>query len=531
MKSKRWLIGWSLITILGLGIIGASVVRIDPYMHYHRPLTQEYFYSLSNQRSQNNGIIRHFDYDALITGTSMTENFKSSELDALYGYNSIKIPFAGASFKEINDNLSIAVKVNPNLKYVFWCLDEVKFFEDKDFMREDMGVFPTYLYDNNPFNDVDYLWNKTIMCEKIYPMVSAKKEEDFTPGIRSFDEYSNWQEEYDNGFNTVCPEGISGIDAMPDEVHLTEAERKGIEDSINQNIVSFAKENPNITFYCFFPPYSAVWWHDLIADGTIYRQLEAEKCVIELLNECDNIKLFSFNNRHDITTDLNNYSDLLHYSEWINSLILQWMMDDTYRLTLDNYAEYQEEEFKFYTSFDYESLNEQEDYDNDYFAGALLRETIDGVKPIDLLEYPNAKISLNKAVITDNQKDGLKGIDCTGCLNRSEDSEDSTVDYIKDKEYIGAKIEIDDISDYNYLVFYGKKVAEQGQPNVIVLDENGEIVGKESAKYDDCRDDWQLFLINVTDVKGKTTIYFNGGYNIDTGSPDSEYVFGGIRLY
>lgn len=70
-----------------LGAMGICVLRVDPFIHYHKPLTNAYFYPLDNQRSQNDGILKHFEYNALITGTSMTENFKTSELDELFGVN------------------------------------------------------------------------------------------------------------------------------------------------------------------------------------------------------------------------------------------------------------------------------------------------------------------------------------------------------------------------------------------------------------------------------------------------------------
>lgn len=57
--------------------------------HYHAPL-KFLSYPLVNERYQNNGIVRHFDYDSVITGTSMTENFKTSEAQKLFGSDFIK---------------------------------------------------------------------------------------------------------------------------------------------------------------------------------------------------------------------------------------------------------------------------------------------------------------------------------------------------------------------------------------------------------------------------------------------------------
>ena len=77
-----WLTGYFLLIFVALGLIATKTIDIDPFFHYHKPKTNEYFYILNNQRSQNDGIIKRFDYTGLITGTSMTENIKASEAEA-----------------------------------------------------------------------------------------------------------------------------------------------------------------------------------------------------------------------------------------------------------------------------------------------------------------------------------------------------------------------------------------------------------------------------------------------------------------
>jgi len=365
MKAKIWLAGWLTMTAAALCAIGMWVYKVDPFMHYHKPAAEEYYYTLDNQRSQNDGIIKHFDYDALITGTSMTENFKTSEMDEIFGTNAIKVAYSGGSYKEINDNIEVAIRYNPDLKIVVRALDMGYFFDRKDQMRTELGEYPAYLYDSNPFNDVQYLFNRDIIWDRVYKMETDKDMENFKPGILSFDEYSNWQNEYTFGIHTVCPEGVEKV-TKGEPVHLTDEEREFIRENIEQNVTALAEENPEVTFYYFFPPYSVIWWKNLVSTGEIYRQVEAEQFIIELILECSNIKLYSFNNQLDITADLNNYKDDIHYGEWINSLILCWMHDEKCRLTKENYEDYLHEELSNYTDFDYESLNGQEDHTDEY---------------------------------------------------------------------------------------------------------------------------------------------------------------------
>lgn len=530
MKSKIWLTGWSILIAAILGIIGAMVYKVDPYFHYHKPYIDEYFYSLdlNNQRSQNDGISKHFDYDALITGTSMTENFKTSQFDDIFGVNSIKVSYSGGSYKEINDNLIRAFASNDDLKTIVRGLDMNMFFDVASRMRLDLGVYPTYLYDNNPFNDVEYLFNRDVIFNRVYTMASARYNVNFKPGITSFDDY-RWQYSCVFGRNTVCPNGIT-YNGLGPEAHLSEEEKDIIFENIFQNVTSLANAHPDVNFYYFFTPYSIAWWKDLAASGKIYKQIEAEQYIIELILACDNIYLFSFNNRTDITTDLNHYKDNAHYGDWINSLMLRWMHDGKYLLTTDNYKDYLAKILDFYISYDYNQINNQQDYENDLYAAALLNEEFTGKPPLKMLETDQKSQLLNASIVEDPQ-DGSVELHCRGSLNRESGSGQPVSTYLLNDGYVGAKFVFDDVDDYHYLVFYGKKVSDHGQPSVYVYNEQNQVVGTLTANYHDLDNEWHQYVIDLTKANSKKTIIFNGGYLDHTGSEDSTYLFKDITLY
>mgnify|MGYP006926042299 FL=1 len=382
MKAKTWLAGWAALVAAALGLIGYEVYKVDPYFHYHKPNTSTYYYVLNNQRSQNDGISKHFDYDALITGTSMTENFKTSEFDEIFGVHSVKVSYSGGSYKEMNDNLKIALRYNPNLKTIVRCLDMGMFFDSPNRMREDLGKYPTYLYDENPFNDVQYVYNKDIIFGRVYAMMKQNDAQGFTPGITSFDDYARWNPYYTFGIHTVAPDGL--VYTVPaEEKHLTAEEKQTITQQITQNVTSLADQYPDVDFYYFFSPYSIAWWNSITNDGNLYRQLEAEQYIIELILEHPNIHLYSFNNNTAMITDLNNYKDNAHYGEWVNSAILQWMHDGVGLLTKENYQDYLKTERSFYTSIteeDIQKINVQPDYANDKTAEYVIEHMVDSMK-------------------------------------------------------------------------------------------------------------------------------------------------------
>lgn len=354
MNAKRWFIYFTIELFVLLIGISSIVVFVDPYFHYHKPI-KYLFYTLSrnDQRLQNDGIIKYFDYDSIITGTSMAENFMASEFNEIFNADAVKVCFFGGSYKEINDNLNKAFDSNHDVKYVLRCLDYGKILEDKDKMRDDLGEYPTYLYDKNPFNDIKYIMNKEIIFNICLSMINSFYERK-EGGITSFDIYSNWNASYVFGAKSVIDDNKKEYIKAEKDALFTEADRKIVKENIEQNVICLARMHPETTFYYFFSPYSIVYWGKLYENGDLNRQIAAEKYAIEQILKCENIKLYSFNTDWSITTNLDNYKDTLHYGEWINTEILHMIYNNVGLLTEENYEKYIDQEREFYSNYVYQ---------------------------------------------------------------------------------------------------------------------------------------------------------------------------------
>lgn len=353
VSSKKWVMTFLVVVLIMLLGAGSVTVVIDPYFHYHKPLPGLQ-YVIKNQRYVNNGIVKHFDYDAVITGTSMTENFKASEFDEIFGVNSVKVPFSGSSYREINDNLKTAVSHNPNIRIILRGLDFDGFFDPADKLNYEADSYPWYLYDDFPVNDAGYVFNKEILLDDTWRVLMYTREGGTTT---DFDTYSNWMEGRTFG-KAALDEVYIRPEKSPGKINITDEDYKNITENITQNVTDLANENPQIEFYLFFAPYSIYYWDYMNQVGAVERQLEAEKYVIELLLKCDNIHLFSFFTEYDMICDLDIYKDLRHYREEINSQMLLWMKEGIHELTRDNYEEYCRQMWEFYTNYDYDSLFE-----------------------------------------------------------------------------------------------------------------------------------------------------------------------------
>ena len=186
MKSKKW----TLICLLAAGLIlllaAAAAAVIDPLFHFHAPL-KGLGYAIYDERYQNDGIVRHFDYDAVITGTSMTENFKTSQFDELFGAHAVKTSYSGASFRELRENLERAFETHPDIKIVLFSLDQYCLGHNWDDLTYE--GYPTWLYDDEPLNDVNYLLNKDVLLGHMTETLAYTL---YGWDTTSFDDYANW---------------------------------------------------------------------------------------------------------------------------------------------------------------------------------------------------------------------------------------------------------------------------------------------------------------------------------------------------
>lgn len=353
MNFKKVVLCFIAIISTSLLFIAGAVIYVDPFFHYHKP-QPDLYHTLKSQRYQNDGILKNFDYDAIITGTSMTENFKATEFDKLFGVNSIKVSYSGGSFKEINDAIRTGCESPNNVRYVIRSLDLYKIIADKDEMRKDLGTYPTYLYNNNLIDDVKYIFNKDAFFKHTL-RVLKNKVKGKRGGITSFDAYSNWNKHYKFG-RTYVMKGQKGYVANIKQKSFSAKDLQMATENIRANVTELAKANPKTKFYYFFPPYSVAYWANQSSRGELERTLAAEKLAIEMILDCPNIKLFSFNLMTDIVTDLNNYKDTTHYGEWINSDMLRYMKNDVGLITKDNYKEYLKQERELYVNYPYESI-------------------------------------------------------------------------------------------------------------------------------------------------------------------------------
>lgn len=347
---RRAVAGFLLTIMILFFTVLTTVVCVDPFFHYHKPL-QNFPYLVDNQLSQNPGMAKHMDYDSVILGSSMTVNFNTGWFQELMGLNTIKLSYSGAYPKDQSNIMKIIFDSGHEVKKVFLGVDVITYTGS---VNETKYPIPEYLYDNNYLNDIQYVLNKDVFLNYILRPMADPDPTDLATVYASW-----WTEEYYSEqwvlHNYTDPEQVPK-EAPADEYI------PGTRDNLDVNICPFIEENPDTCFVVFFPPYSILFWNDVLKGNHLQATIEEYRYIAERLNEYDNVEVYFFPDRDDIILDLNHYADYSHYHPDYNRFMAECFTDGTGLVakegsdkgkTIDEYLIHMEE---IVNNFDFEEL-------------------------------------------------------------------------------------------------------------------------------------------------------------------------------
>ncbi len=313
-------------SIILLAAVIAVIVVFDPFYQYHKPLPGLKSV-LTDKEYQCVGTLRNFDYNALIVGSSVCENYNNRWFDEGFSCQTIKAIRSYGATADLCFLLDIAYQ-NRDLKYVFYNIDPSSLSADTTTTYESTGC-PMYLYDTSYLNDYSYVLNKTVLLEKIPYMLAFSMKSDYDEG-NSYN-WAQWK-----FFSAELAMGmynrLSSVKPMYEQTYY--------EDKLAGNLALLTNQvnsHPETTFKFFFPPYSMLWWDNIYRSGERDAYLYNEKQAIAALLAYDNVEIYYYQDEEDIITDLDNYMDMIHFSKEINELICNKMIAGEGRLTKENY--------------------------------------------------------------------------------------------------------------------------------------------------------------------------------------------------
>ena len=317
MSNKRFLsYVFSLAFLMMLGVC-ALLFAYDALAFWHKPWGREMRFS-QEMRQQIKGIIKHFDFDSIIVGDSLTEAVPAGYLDQKVGGNWVNLSAPGTSFYEKYIFLNYAFN-HKDIKAIFYGfgshgsvdIDEVEDVSNYDF-----------LYDENPFNDMKYYINRKFLSCALTWSSSAK----CLKFPNDLENLRNWMSD-DN-----ATKHLGGYlkwfgdnkEALKNEIaKLDAAIKKGYEikpykESLDKNkayikkwLFSLIQAHPQTRFYLVLPTFSL--YHYRLTDPSYYAKWEAIiRWLVQESKDYKNIEIYSLATL-PYANDLANYKDAIHH--------------------------------------------------------------------------------------------------------------------------------------------------------------------------------------------------------------------------
>jgi len=321
MNIKKWIKTYfSIVSI----IIFISIFNyiVDPYQQYR--ITNFYPLPYEKERELDAGMAKNFQFDSVVLGTSMMQNFSLKHLQKELDFTKpIKLTLAGSSIYEQSVILKTAIK-HQKIKNVLIGIDFFSYYGDIKRLKHGENNFPFYLYDDNLFNDYKYLSSFDTLKRSI-KLISKNKDKikETNNPLYNYDYMYEWHGKHEDK-NTIDNIRKKWVNREKFDNEAKHFEKKFIylKNNFEYNLKPLIEKNQEIKFIIIFPPYSILAYKVYQQRGELEDFLKFKQYIIVNLSKFKNVEVYDFGYDNSISYNLHNYYDLYHY----NKKISNWMI-------------------------------------------------------------------------------------------------------------------------------------------------------------------------------------------------------------
>jgi len=332
MKIKLWIVLWFL-NLSILLIVGLFNYIIDPDQQYRKATL--YPLPFQHARELNAGLAKNYESNSVLIGTSMMQSFSLNDVENILDYKKpIKLVMPGSSIYEQQIMLNTALR-RQKIDEVLIGIDFLSFYGSVDRLKYGESFFPFYLYDENVFNDYKYLFSIDTLQRSI-DMLSNRNNDIENNPLYDYSKMYEW------GSKKSDSEALKAVHSRWNKRKEfdkdTKDEEKKLElmvENFDYNLLPLIKENQNIEFILFFPPYSILAQKIYLQRDQLDDFIEFKKYIVNKISGYKNVKAYDFQLAYQITNNLTNYRDLYHYKAYVNKWMLEQMKLDKYRVDKD----------------------------------------------------------------------------------------------------------------------------------------------------------------------------------------------------
>lgn len=286
--------------ILGMVGIGGFVGYVDPFFHYHTPqptLQEKYRIDVEDTVPLDIGMVKNFDYDSMVVGSSMVHNLMLSDLEQQFGGKFVKI----ADYHQFDFDME-TVALGMKRHKVNRVLVNLDYFTIVRFPGG-KSTLPRYLADDNPLNDYRYLFSIDVVNKAL--QTATRRE------VQNWDPFQ-WATNESAGKEGILSRYSGSLEPLP--LELPQMEHEDYTAAALENIdllMALVKDHPETEFLLYYPPYSMLDWRLEMEAGKLNAYQKALSLFAEELLPFENVKVYYFSDMEE-TFDLNNYVDTTH---------------------------------------------------------------------------------------------------------------------------------------------------------------------------------------------------------------------------
>lgn len=337
--------------LMGVGIFLALVVFVvfvDPFYHYHAPVLGMKTY-LYNAVYQAPGVARNYEYDSAILGTSMTENFHTNWFRDELGLQTVKLSYSGARTSDLDAILEQVFASGNEIKKIYLDLNgyQLEVPSDSAYVER-----PKYLYDENPFNDVEYVCNIDTLSTCVGSVIATMMgRED------NMDSAYTWNDPEAFGKDKVMEVALA---AREQAIQATMEEEDARQSLLNcqrnlDNIGKHIVAHPETKFVVMYVPYHVMYWDDANEEMRDLR-FEMYEMSLRYFGDMPNVEMYFFLDDYEVITDFSLFRDLGHYPEEVNYRMFQDLSVGNFKVDKEEGIQRLEELKKYVEEYDFDSI-------------------------------------------------------------------------------------------------------------------------------------------------------------------------------
>ena len=284
----------------------------DPFQVFRRASGTANLYDVAE--FQVPGLARQYPYDAVVAGTSTSNNFRPEDLEAALGWKAVNFAIPGATMREQRAVLEVALATG-KVRHVFWGIDPFAF-------RADAGrPFPYYLYREPGWRTAPYLVNGGALLHGLTTIVLPDARR---TSLAQWNDKRNWDRQY--GRARVLAFWQNRRVLVPVALPETRAQADQV---VAERVSSLVRLHPGVQFHFVLLPYTILYDKLLVDErpAEFDANCRLDTALVEAVGALPNARVHSFRDASDITLNLDAFKDLLHFSGDVSRQIIREVAD------------------------------------------------------------------------------------------------------------------------------------------------------------------------------------------------------------